>query len=135
MSHFHAVVWVDHSQAKIFHVGSSGTDGVILHPHSAEKHIHHKANSIGSGHAHETKEFMENVATAIADAGEILIIGPAAAKNELAKYLRTSHPAIGQRIVGVEPADHPSDREIVALARRHFKLGAPRSISSPEAAS
>ncbi|MGO9358256.1 MAG: translational machinery protein [Xanthobacteraceae bacterium] len=134
MSHFHAVVWVDHSQAKIFHVGSSGTDGVILHPHSAEKHIHHKANSIGSGHAHEGKQFMESVTEAITDAGEILIVGPAGAKNELAKYLRTSHPAIGQRIVGVEPADHLSDREIVALARQHFKLGAPRSVSSPGAA-
>jgi stalled ribosome rescue protein Dom34 len=134
MSHFHAVVWVDHSQAKIFQVGLSGTDGVILHPHSAEKHIHHKANSIGSGHAHETKQFLEDVTKAIGDAGEILIIGPAGAKNELAKHIRTSHPAMGQRIVGVEPADHPTDREIVALARQHFKLGAPRSISSPGAA-
>jgi DNA-binding MurR/RpiR family transcriptional regulator len=134
MSHFHAVVWIDHTQARVFHVGSTGTDGVVLHPHSAEKHIHHKAGSLGSGHAHEDTHFLEGVTKSIADAGEILIIGPAGAKTELAKYLQKSHAAIAQRVVAIEPADHPSDREIVALARRHFKLGAPRSITTPGAA-
>jgi stalled ribosome rescue protein Dom34 len=131
MAHFHAVVWIDHTQARIFHVGTSGTDEVVLHPQSAERHIHHKANSIGSGHVHEDKQFLEGVAKAIADAGEILIIGPAGAKNEFAKYLQGSHAAISKRVVGVEPADHPSDREIVALARHHFKLDAPRSVPTP----
>ena len=55
-------------------------------------------------------------------AGEILIIGPASAKTELAKYLREKHPEVGQRIVAVEAADHPSDREIVAYAKQHFKI-------------
>jgi stalled ribosome rescue protein Dom34 len=131
MAHFHAVVWIDHTQARIFHVGTSGTDEVVLHPQSAERHIHHKANSIGSGHVHEDKQFLEGVAKAIADAGEILIIGPAGAKNEFAKYLQGSHVDISKRVVGVEPADHPSDREIVALARHHFQLDAPRSVPTP----
>lgn len=44
------------------------------------------------------------------------------AKTELAKYLRDRHPPIGDRIVAVEAADHPSDREIVAFANQHFKI-------------
>lgn len=107
----------------MFHVGISGTVQIDLHPHLQTRHIHHKANSIGSGHTHEDKDMMKEVADAVSDAGEILIIGPAAAKTELAKYLREQKPEIGKRIVGVEAADHPSDHEIVAYAKKHFKIG------------
>jgi DNA-binding MurR/RpiR family transcriptional regulator len=99
---------------------------VTLHPHLQTKHLHHKANSIGSGHAAPDKEFLTQVTSALADAGEILIIGPAGAKTELAKYLREQHPAIGKRIVAVEAADHPTDGEIVAYAKHHFKMAPAR---------
>jgi stalled ribosome rescue protein Dom34 len=122
-THFHAIVWIDHAQAKVFHIGLSGEDEITLHPHLPTRHIHHKANSIGSGHAGLDKEFFAQVMNAVADAGEILIMGPASAKTELAKYLRDKHPKVGEHIVAVEAADHPSDREIVAHARKHFKIG------------
>ena len=120
--HYHAIIWIDHEQAKVFHVGRSRTDEIDLYPHLQTHHIHHKVNSIGSGHVHEDKEMMKRVAGAVSDAGEILIIGPAGAKNELAKYLREQAPRIGERIVGVEAADHPSDREIVAYAKKYFEI-------------
>jgi stalled ribosome rescue protein Dom34 len=129
-THFHAIVWIDHSQAKIFHVGLSGDDEMILHPRLPTRHLHHKANSIGSGHAGFDKEFFGQVLNAISDAGEILIIGPAGAKTELAKYLREQHSTIGDRIVAVEAADHPSDPEIVAYARKYFKI-APARVGGP----
>lgn len=122
-THFHAIVWIDHSQAKIFHIGLTGADEVTLHPHLPTRHLHHKANSIGSGHVGFDKDFLGQVMNAVGDAGEILIIGPAGAKTELADYLRDQHPKIGERIVAVETADHPSDREIVAYAKQHFKIG------------
>ena len=56
-THFHAIVWIDHSQAKVFHIGLSGQDEVIVHPHMP-KHLHHKANSIGSGHAAPARSFL-----------------------------------------------------------------------------
>jgi hypothetical protein len=124
--HFHAVVWIDHSQARIFHIGLSGDDEMTLHPHLQTRHLHHKANTTGSGHEALDKAFLTEVSTAVSDAGEILIIGPAGAKTELAKFLREHHAAIGNRIVAVEPADHPSDGQIVALAKAHFKMPPPR---------
>lgn len=124
--HFHAIVWLDHSEAKIFHLGLTGADEVTLHPHLPTRHLHHKANAIGSGHATTDKHFLEEVASALADAGEILIIGPAGAKTELAHYLKDKHPALGKRIVAVEAADHPSDRQIIAYAKQHFKMPPPR---------
>ena len=93
---------------------------------SKQEQAKHKANSIGSGHAPPDKEFLAQVMSALSDAGEILIIGPAGAKTELAKYIREHHPEIGKRIVAVEPADHPTDREIVAYAKHHFKMSPPR---------
>jgi DNA-binding MurR/RpiR family transcriptional regulator len=128
-THFHAVVWIDHSQARIFHIGLAGEDEVTLHPHLQTKHLHHKANSIGSGHAAPDKAFLAQITSALSDAGEILIIGPAGAKTELAKYLREQHPTIGERVVAVEAADHPTDGEIVAYAKRHFKM-APARIAA-----
>ncbi|WP_407183291.1 translational machinery protein [Bradyrhizobium centrosematis] len=125
-SHFHAVVWIDHSQARIFHLGLSGSDEITLHPQLATRHLHHKANAIGSGHAAPDKAFYADVSKAIAEAGEILIIGPASAKTELANYIRANAPEIAKRIAAVEAADHPSDAEIVAYAKRHFKLPLPR---------
>ena len=44
------------------------------------------------------------------------------AKAELATYLR-EHTHIGSRIVGVEAVDHPTDGQIVAYAKKHFKIG------------
>jgi stalled ribosome rescue protein Dom34 len=126
-THFHAIVWIDHSQAKIFHIGLSGDDEAILHPHLPTRHLHHKANSIGSGHAGFDKEFFAQVMNAVNDAGEILIIGPTNAKTELAKYLREQHSDIGKRIVAVEASDHPTDREIIAYAKKHFGMGPARA--------
>ena len=128
-SHYHAVVWIDHTQARIFHVGLSGEDEMILHPHMPTQHLHHKANSIGSGHVTFDKAFLDSVTNAIADAGEILITGPGTARTELATHIRKHEPKIGERIVAVEPSDHPTDGEIIAHAKKYFRI-APARITA-----
>jgi stalled ribosome rescue protein Dom34 len=125
-THSHAVVWLDHAEAKVFHIGLTGDDEMTLHPHLPTRHLHHKANEIGDGRAKPDAHFLDEIANALGDAGEILIIGPASAKTEFAKYLHEKHPAIGKRIVAIEAADHPSDGEIVAYAKQHFKMAPPR---------
>ena len=57
-AHFHAIVWIDHVEARVFHVGLTGDDEIVLHPHLPTRHLHHKAGSIGSGHAAPDKEFL-----------------------------------------------------------------------------
>ncbi len=120
--HFHAVIWIDHLQARVFYLGLSGTEELVLHPKMPTQHIHHKANSIASGHVHESEEFLQRVLEAVSDAGEILILGPSSTKIELAKYMREQNPKMNERIVAVESADHPSDGEIVAYAKQHFRM-------------
>jgi stalled ribosome rescue protein Dom34 len=120
--HFHAVVWIDHHEGRVFHFSPSDVEKLVLHPDHPTKHIHHKANSIGNGHAAEDQAFLQAVAQSIADAGAVLITGPANAKTELVKHIRQHDPQSAKKIVGVETVDHPSDAQLVAHARHYFKL-------------
>ncbi len=119
--HYHAVVWIDHRQARIFHFNASDADKLVVDPDNPVRHLHHKANSIGSGHAAEDQNFLEAVAKSVADAGAILIVGPSSEKNELVKHIKDRHPEMVIKIEGVEPADHLTDGELLAYARRYLK--------------
>ena len=48
-------------------------------------------------------------------------MGPGNAKTAFHKHATQHQPALAKRIVAVESADHPSDGELVAHARKHFK--------------
>jgi hypothetical protein len=120
-NHYHAIVWIDHQQAKIFHFDSTDADRTTVrstHPH---QHIHHKANTRGSGHAPVDAAFLKNVAEALTHAGAILVAGPASAKTELVTHIEREQPDLFKRISGVETMDHPTDGALVAFARRYFK--------------
>ena len=58
---------------------------------------------------------------AIADAGAILITGPGIEKTALLKYIERKHPKLKDAIESVEAADHPTDGELVAHARKVLK--------------
>ena len=120
-SHYHAVVWIDHREARVFHFDREGAERLMIHSDSPTQHIHHKANSIGSGHATEDEDYLNRVAAAISDAEAILITGPATAKTELVKHLHRREPRLVEHIVGVETVDHPTDKQLVAYAREYFK--------------
>ena len=46
--HFHAVVWIDHRQARIIHFNADKVDETVVRPHNPTRQVHHKANSIGT---------------------------------------------------------------------------------------
>jgi hypothetical protein len=120
-SHYHAVVWIDHLEARIFRFNRDDVESMVIHPHNPTRHIHHKANVIGSGHAAENQSYLHDVVRAISDAGVVLITGPANAKTELVKHIHRHDPALIDKIAGIESVDHPTDGELVAHARRYFK--------------
>ena len=119
--HFHAVVWIDHREARVFHFSPTDVERLVLHPDRPTRHIHHKANSIGAGHASDDHEFFRAVAQSIADTGAVLLTGPADAKTKLHKYIDQHDPKLMKIIVGVKTVDHPSDAQLVAYARQYFK--------------
>jgi len=119
--HFHAVIWIDHHEARVFHFGPAEVDQLVLHPEHPTRHIHHKANSIGSGHAADDHAGLHAVAQSVAEAGAVLITGPANAKTELVKHIHRHEPNLMNAIAAVETVDHPSDAALVAYARRYFQ--------------
>jgi stalled ribosome rescue protein Dom34 len=72
-------------------------------------------------HASEDHDYLHAAAESIADAGAVLITGPANAKTELVKHIHHHDPKLMNVIVGVETVDHPSDGQLVAYARKYFK--------------
>lgn len=119
--HFHAIVWIDHREARVFHFNQTDVDALVIRPDDPSVHIHHKANSIGAGHAAEDQDFLHRVAQSIADAGAVVIAGPANAKTELVKHIHHHDPKLIDAIAGVETVDHPTDGALVDYARRYFK--------------
>ena len=119
--HFHALVWIDHREAKVFRFNATEAVESDLHARDRHVHVHHKANTIGSGHAVVDRDLLKKVVGSVSDAGAILIVGPGTAKTELAAYVAQQHPQVSQRILAVEAADHPSDGELIAMARKFFR--------------
>jgi stalled ribosome rescue protein Dom34 len=83
------------------------------------------ASKIKSSRGHKPPvdlEFFESVIKSLDGVPEILVIGPAQTKDELAAFARSKHPDNAKFIVAVESADHPSDAQLLAYAQKHFKV-------------
>lgn len=123
--HNHAVVWVDHRVAKIFYLGLDAVDERTIHADLATPHLHHKANTIGSGKVGDDPTFFARIDEALEPCEAILIVGPGNEKTLLLKHIEERRGSARKRDLRAESCDHPTDREIVALGRRHFHLGEP----------
>jgi stalled ribosome rescue protein Dom34 len=120
--HFHAVVWIDHSEARIFELGTTGVEHRRIRPTDRRGNIHHKAGTVGPGHAPADTHFFAAIADALESIREILIVGHGHAKTELAHYIRDHVPALAPRIMGVEALDNLTEGEVVAFARNFFDI-------------
>ena len=120
MSHYHAVVWLDHAEAHVLHFSRDDVEKKLVHgkPHT---HLHHKRGSVGAGHAAGDPAFFGKIIEALSGAQEILVVGPANAKTELVKYLQQHAHDLAKRVVAVETVDHPTDGQLLAYARQHFR--------------
>jgi stalled ribosome rescue protein Dom34 len=121
MSHYHAVVWIDHQKATVWHFTSTEQTETVVHSNEQHQRVHSRKTSHGGHKSPADRQFFDDATRALEDAHEILVIGPAQTKQEFASYLRDKHPQLGRAIVAVENADHPTDAEVLAYARRHFK--------------
>jgi len=114
----HAAVFIDHREAKVFHVDDEGFDPAKIEPrHHVKRH-----SSVTAEHDHpaDALHFFQAVEKALADVEEILIVGPGTAKLELIRHVHKHNHAVEARIVGVETVDHPTDGQLVAFAHKYF---------------
>ena len=120
MSLNHAVIWIDHKEAHIMFLSQDASEAEIIKTKSTHSHLHHKANEVGSGRVSLDVKYLHLVMQAVKESKEILILGPGSAKLELIKHAHQHDQQIAANIVGVETVDHPSDKEILAYARKFF---------------
>ena len=113
MSLFHAVAFIDHHQAQVLQFSSEKVVERKVHEHL------HFTRQHGSGVRSE-HEFFAGVCDALDGIAEVLVAGGHTALADFRHYVEKHRPQTAKRIVGYEVVDHPTEKELVALARKHF---------------
>ena len=121
MHTYHAVVWLDHRLAKVFFFDRDEVEGLKLSTSLPHHQTHNKAGTIEGKRAAPDHVYFREIVEALRPAQEWLIVGPSSARDELAKHIREQNPDLADRIIGIEPSDHPTDGQIVAQARAFFR--------------
>lgn len=120
MTHYHAVAWIDHHEARIIHFNAETADEERVLPADPPRHLHVKAGSVSGTHITQEPQFYRDVVHAFADAHAVLVTGPSTAKAELLKYAHKHAPELIERIAGIETLDRVTDNQLLAEGRRFF---------------
>lgn len=119
-SNRHVAVWIDHHEASIFHVDGDLPDEQVIQAPVRHVHRHPKGPTAEHNHPDDMHHFFESVSRELRDAERVLVVGPSTAKLQFIRYAHKHDAALEPRIVGVETVDHPTDKQLVAYARRYF---------------
>ena len=121
MQSYHAAAWLDHVEARIFFFDRDASEVHTLRTTLPHHQLHNKAGTIEGRKNPPDERFYDEVTARLEPAKEWLIVGPGSAHDELAAHIRSCHPQLAGRIVGVATVDHPTDNQIVAHARSFFR--------------
>ncbi|RYY91294.1 MAG: hypothetical protein EOO24_31715 [Comamonadaceae bacterium] len=124
MTTYHAVVWMDQEQAHVLHFDREHVEASRVRSRS-----HHKHQGRGSDRA----AYFAAISAALGGSHEVLLAGPGCTREDFRKWVAAHLPAAAQFVVGSVAADHPTDGQLVALARQFF-LRHDRMASDPSMA-
>ena len=111
MSTYHAVVWMDHSESHVLMFDQEHIERQLIKSKSHHKH---------QGKAHDMGTFFKSVSEALEATHEILITGPGSTRVEFQEWCKVHAPQTASRIVDSIKSDHPSDGQVVAMAKKYF---------------
>lgn len=130
MSHPHAVVWLDHHQAHIVQFTLDPKAGQNESQQLSERPVQTKQNNSAVRTEHE---FFGEVCDALKSIAQVLITSGHTTQSDFKHYLEKHRPLLLANIAGWQTVDHPSDGELVALARQYFvqhtRMAAPAKAS------
>ena len=112
MSTFHAVVWMDHNEAHVLMFDREHVESQRIKSRSHHKH---------QGKSGDAVAFYGDVAKALAGTHEVLLTGPGSARNEFRDWCKAHAKPTAGVIVDSIVTDHPTDNQLVALAKQYFK--------------
>jgi hypothetical protein len=113
MTFFHAVVRIDHEHAQVLQFDADRVEAVKVRPHNHPTGQH--GSAVRSEH-----EYYGHVCDALAGIAEVLAVGPRTGLADFEHYAKKHRPEVARRIVGYEVVDHPTEHQLVALARQFF---------------
>lgn len=113
MALFHAVVWLDHKNAQVLQF-----DAEHVEQQKVKAHTHHTAYH--GSQVRTEHEFFGHVCDALQGIQEVLVTGSHQAQADFRHYVEKHRPQTAKFIVGWETVDHPSEAQLVALARKWF---------------
>lgn len=113
MSLFHAVAFVDHHSAQVLQFDSVQVMERKVREHQSFTRQH--ASSVRTEHA-----FFGQVCDALQGIAEVLVTGGHSGLADFKHYVDNHRPLTAKSIVAYQVVDHPSEAELVALARKHF---------------
>ena len=112
MPTIHAVVHVDHQSARVLQFDAEHVQSQKIKTHS------HHTRQHGSA-ARSEHEFFGHVCDALAGIQEVLVVGSHTAQADFRHYADKHRPETARRIVGYETTDHPTENQLVAIARQY----------------
>jgi stalled ribosome rescue protein Dom34 len=107
------VVLIDHQNARVLRLDPGAAPGGALHAHKHNTRQH--GSTVRTEH-----EFFGEVCDALAEFKEILVAGNHLAQADFRHYLEKHRPQVSPRVIGWETVDHPSEGQLLALARKFY---------------
>ena len=110
----HAVVWTDHQSAQVlqFNADTVTAHKVKAHSHPTGQH----GSAVRSEH-----EFFGAVCDALEGIPEVLVTGSHTSIADFRHYADKHRAQTALRITGYEVVDHPTENQLVAMARKYFE--------------
>lgn len=110
---FHAVLWLDHHEARLLAFDAEQVEPHVLRASGHHSRLH--GSAVRSEH-----EFYAEVCSTLRPIAEVLAVGSSTSLADLRRYVEKHRPALVPQIVGYETVNHPSDKQLVAMARQYF---------------
>lgn len=109
----HAVVAIDDRSAKVlqFDDANAVCAGLRVHRHPAGRR---------AGRLRPGNEYFAHICSALIDIPAVLLAGSRRGLWEFRRYVEVHRPYATRHIVGYQVVDHPTDAQLVAMARDHF---------------
>lgn len=113
MTTFHAVVSIDHHQAQVLQFDEQHVQSQTVK--SSSRHTKQHGSAVRTEH-----EFFADVCTSLEGIKEVLVVGSKTALADFKHYADKHRPQTAKQVVGYETVDHPTEAQLVAMARQYF---------------
>jgi hypothetical protein len=114
MTMFHAVLSIDHHNAQVLQFDAEHVEAQRIRAHSQHLRKHGSKDRSDS-------EFYAEVCDALQGIAEVLVVGSRTGLTDFKHYVEKHHAACSKQIVGYEAVNHPTEAELLAMARRYFQ--------------